>query len=48
MRHGDYIVFLSMTLNFSAACAYAWQGHWSHVLYWTAAFFLNVSLVWMR
>lgn len=45
MRIGDYIVMLSMTLNVSAACAYAYQGHWWNVLYWAAAFGLNLSLV---
>ena len=45
MRLGDYIVFISMALNFSAACAYGAQGHWWNVLYWAAAFALNLSLV---
>ena len=48
MRYGDYIVFVSMTLNVGAACAYAWQGHWWNVLYWACAFGLNLSLVNLR
>lgn len=47
-RYGDYIVMTSMTLNACAGCAYAYQGHWPQVLYWSAAFCLNLSLLWMQ
>lgn len=48
MRLGDYIVFVSMLLNFSAMCAYAYQQHYAQAWYWFAAFNLNLSLVMMK
>lgn len=47
-RYGDYLVMCSATLNASALLAYAWQGHWLNVLYWTGALCINLSLIWMR
>lgn len=48
MRLGDWIVGLSMTLNFSAMCAYAWQGHWRNAGYWFAALQLNYWIMRMK
>jgi len=48
MRLGDWVLAVSMTLNVSAAVAYAWQGHWSQVGYWVAVFQLNWWLMRMR
>lgn len=46
MRLGDWVITISMTLNFLAMCAYAYQGHWANSLYWLAALLLNASLLW--
>jgi hypothetical protein len=46
MRLGDYILCLSILLNFSAMCAYAWQGHWHLAWYWLAALNLNAAILW--
>lgn len=48
MRFGDYIVFISMTLNGSAMLAYAAQGHWKQAGYWCAALQLNYWLMEMK
>lgn len=41
MRLGDYVLYVNMSLNVSAAAAYAYQGHWRNVGYWLAALQLN-------
>ena len=46
MRLGDWIVGLSMTLNFCAMVAYAYQGVWHMAWYWLAALQLNAALLW--
>ena len=48
MRLGDWVLMVSMVLNILAAIAYAYQGYWSFVGYWLAAFQLNFWLIWMR
>jgi hypothetical protein len=48
MRLGDYIICISMALNFLALVAYAWQGHWRNAVYFFGAFVINASLVGMR
>lgn len=48
MRLGDYVLFLSMSLNFCAMCAYAYQQHYVQAFYWLAALQLNLSLLWMK
>jgi len=45
MRHGDYIVCLSLTLNAAACLAYAGQGHYRQALYWFGAGLINGSLL---
>jgi hypothetical protein len=48
MRLGDYILFLSMSLNTCALFAYLYQGHYAQAAYWFAALQLNLSLLWMK
>jgi hypothetical protein len=48
MRWGDYIVFLSATLNVCALGAYLLQGHFVQALYWTGALLINISVIRMR
>ena len=48
MRIGDYVVLVSMSLNVTAAVAYAWQGHWLNVFYWLAALQINFCAMRMR
>lgn len=48
MRLGDYVLFVSMTLNLCALLAYLYQQHYAQALYWFAALQLNLSLLWMK
>lgn len=48
MRYGDYVLFISMTLNVTALCCYAYQRHWAQAFYWFAVLQLNLSLLFMR
>ncbi len=48
MRLGDYVLFISMTLNICACAAYLYQRHYAQAFYWGAALQLNLSLLWMK
>lgn len=48
MRLGDYIIFISITLNLLALIAYAYQGHWRNAVYFFGAFVINASLIGMK
>ena len=45
MRWGDWIVVVSMGLNFLACAGYAWQGHGWNAFYFLCAFGLNLSIL---
>lgn len=46
MRMGDWVVSISVTLNLAAMLAYAWQGHWPYVLYFSGAVAINAAIIW--
>lgn len=48
MLAGDWFIVAMMTLNASAAVAWAYHGFWWKALYWSAAFLLNLSVMRMQ